>query len=73
MTTQATEMMSKTFDFVHLNPTHPMLANLGAMRVVSVLLHETDEAEIGLRSLDSTDPDDIEYYKLSELQISTSH
>lgn len=69
MNAQPIELMSKTFNFVHLDPIHPSLQALGCMRVVSVVLHESEEAQLGLRPSDSSDADDIEYYCLSELEI----
>lgn len=69
MTVQPTDYMSKTFSFVNLNPVHPMLAQIGIKRVCSVILHESEEFQLGLSSVDSNDPDDIEYYRFSELEI----
>lgn len=48
----------------------PEFSDYGMMRVVSVILHKNESVIFGFTPAESTDPDDIHYYDLSQIEIS---
>jgi hypothetical protein len=69
MNIQPLQLMSKTFNVIDLNPVFPQLANLGDMRVVSLILNEGGDFEVGFCRVEYTDTEECNYYRLSDLQL----
>lgn len=68
-------VISHTFKFTHLKPSHPALADLGVRRVSSVLIQENWFPQIGL-SDPASNPndfvffdDDAEFFSIEDLDV----
>lgn len=67
LNTSLLKVLSQTFVFRHLEPSHPMLADLGRRRVSQVIFNEHWFPQVGLA--DPENPDDLDYYQIEDLDI----
>ena len=65
---KALAMLSNSYAFELIKPTHESLRMLGNCRVVSVIVDEDDIPALGLRSPDDAD-DYVDYYSIDDLII----
>ena len=67
-TEQCLQLLGRVFHFSNSDPIHPMQADLGKKRVVSLIFHLSDPPELGLSELGS-DYSEIDYYPITQLDI----